>query len=241
MAIRRLTPAELSIPPDELEESVFSSPLDRDDIASIALSTVLAHEERISSSSTSTTPGGLDPFKPKTRRLKSITGKNLSLKQLRTIERLIDQQPGESINDICFDMSIHRQTLQKWLRHPAFALEYRARVESTLAAHRAQVGDALVRGAVAPGTGQSSMQKLYWQRMGELADRTEISGPNGGPIQVEASPISADDLPFYLRCLLIAHFDGKQISDGLKMKIIQESGIVTTEDYREIVAHEKGN
>lgn len=228
MAIRRLTPLELAVSPDTPDESPI---LDREGVSSIALSTVLSHEEQQQST-------GLNPF-PKSSRLKSITGKNLTLKQLKTIERLIDQQPGESINDICFDMSIHRQTLQKWLRHPAFALEYRARVESTLAAHRAQVGDALVKGAVIPGTGQSSMQRIYWQRMGELADRTELSGPNGGPIQVEASPINADDLPFYLRCLLIAHFDGKQISDGLKMRIIQESGIVTPEDYREIVAHEK--
>jgi len=42
---------------------------------------------------------------------------------------------------------------------------------------------ALVEGASTPGQGQGAMQKIYWQRLGELVEKKEHTGKDGGPIQ----------------------------------------------------------
>lgn len=151
------------------------------------------------------------------------TESSLTLRQEKALECLMDRAPDETIEDIASRAGVSRRTMHRYLTNPAFLKAYRELVEIELGAHRHRVASALVKGAITPSPWQASMQKLYWQRIGELTDRTELTGPGGGPIQVEAAPISADDLPFYLRCLLVAHLDGKVISDGLKMRIIQES------------------
>ena len=33
-----------------------------------------------------------------------------------------------------------------------------------------------------PGPGQAAMQKIYWQRLGELVEKQEHSGPGGEPV-----------------------------------------------------------
>jgi hypothetical protein len=70
--------------------------------------------------------------------------------------------------------------MHRYLVDPVFLRAYKDRVELELGAHRGRVAAALVKGATTPGPGQASMQKIYWQRLGELIDAKswQLEDPN---------------------------------------------------------------
>ena len=78
-----------------------------------------------------------------------------------------------------------RRTLHRYLRDEVFIAEFRKRIEDELGSARSKVAVALVRGASMPGPGQAAMQKIYWQRLGELVDRYEHSGPLGREVAIK--------------------------------------------------------
>ena len=65
------------------------------------------------------------------------------------------------------------RTLYRYLRQEEFVAECRRRIEDELGAARGRVAAALIEGASTPGPGQAAMQKIFWQRLGELADKHE--------------------------------------------------------------------
>lgn len=82
---------------------------------------------------------------------------------------------------------ISRRSLFRYLREEAFAREYRMRLTLTASSDRGRMLHALVQAALTPGPGQASCQRLFWQLQGEVRDLVslEVSGPEGGPVQVE--------------------------------------------------------
>jgi AcrR family transcriptional regulator len=74
------------------------------------------------------------------------------------------------MEDVARAARVSRRTLYRYLADPAFRKVFRERVELEMGAHRQRVAAALVQGATTPGPGQASMQKIFWQRLGELID-----------------------------------------------------------------------
>lgn len=175
---------------------------------------------------------------PPPSHLKAITkpGKSLSITQLHAIELLVSRTADIPLQAICERCGCHRQSLWRWMRRSTkFNTEYKAKVEANLGLARGKVAKALVEGATRPGPGQASMQKIYWERLGELVTRSEISGPGGGPIQVESAPISLDRLEVWLQALVVHCVEGKEFPEGLKKQIMSVVGIidVTGSEYRQ--------
>lgn len=100
------------------------------------------------------------------------------------LDLLVNKTKGETMQHIAEKAGVARMTIWRWLQNPLFKAEYVSRVESELGSHRALVAQALVAGALRPGIGQAAMQKLYWQKLGEVTDKVELTGKDGGPIEV---------------------------------------------------------
>ncbi len=85
--------------------------------------------------------------------------------------------------------------MHRYLVDPAFLRAYKDRVELELGAYRGRVAAALVKGATTPGPGQASMQKIYWQRLGELIDAKSWQLEDPEEILSRVLGISKDKLP----------------------------------------------
>lgn len=125
--------------------------------------------------------------------------KNLKLRELKAIDCLMTRTETETLADVAARAGVTVRTLHRYLRDNDFKRELRAQVEMEMGGHRARVASALVRGSVKPGPGQAAMQKIYWQRLGELNEKVELTGANGGPmesrakVQVDLSELSMEE------------------------------------------------
>lgn len=119
-----------------------------------------------------------------------LTSARLTYAQYKAIEALIYREESESLGEVASRAGVTRITLWRWLKQPEFVAELKARVEIELGSQRANVARALVQGAIRPGNGQAAMQKIYWQRLGELVERSEVAAQ----VQVESSGV-IDQLP----------------------------------------------
>ena len=130
--------------------------------------------------------------------LRAVTSVDLNLQQLQAVEALVSREISETLDQVAERAGVTRMTLYRYLQQPEFVAEFRKRVEDELGAHRARVAAALVEGATSASQGQASMQRIYWQRLGELVERREHSGPGGGPIEtrstVDVSKLSTETL-----------------------------------------------
>ena len=111
------------------------------------------------------------------------------------MECLTSRGLDETLADVAERAMVTRRTLYRYLRDESFVAEFRKRIEGELGAARSKVAGALILGASTPGPGQAAMQKLYWQRLGELVDRHEHSGPGGRPVitRIERVVIRPED------------------------------------------------
>lgn len=107
----------------------------------------------------------------------------LSASQVKALEALVSQGIDETLEAVAARGGVSRVTLWRYLQDPEFIAAYRQRVEDEMGSQRARVARALIEGACTPGQGQASMQRIYWQRLGELSEKREISGPDGGPVE----------------------------------------------------------
>jgi hypothetical protein len=123
------------------------------------------------------------------------TESDLTLRQARALECLMGRQPEESIEDVAVRAGVSRRTMHRYLVDPAFLKAYRDRVELELGAHRGRVAAALVKGATTPSPGQAAMQRIYWQRLGELIDVSRLQVEDADKILSSVLGISKDELP----------------------------------------------
>ncbi len=114
----------------------------------------------------------------------------LNRDQLRAVDALAHRTFGQTLQSIADDAGCCRMSLYRWMRLPEFVQAVRTSVEARLGMHRGEVAGALLDGAAIPGAGQSSMQRLYWQLLGDLTEKSEVTGPGGGPIQVATIDIT---------------------------------------------------
>jgi AcrR family transcriptional regulator len=119
----------------------------------------------------------------------------LTLKQARALECLIGRGSEESIEDVASRAGVSRRTMHRYLVDPVFLAAYRERVELELGAHRGRVAAALVKGATTPGSGQASMQKIYWQRLGELIDSRSWQIEDPDSVLSRILNVAKDELP----------------------------------------------
>ena len=112
----------------------------------------------------------------------SVTSGDLSTSQVVAMECLTSRGLDETLADVAERAKVTRRTLHRYLRDEVFIAEFRKRIEDELGSARSKVAVALVRGASMPGPGQAAMQKIYWQRLGELVEKQEHSGPGGEPV-----------------------------------------------------------
>lgn len=106
----------------------------------------------------------------------------LTLKQARALEALVEWGAEQTMEDVARAAGVSRRTLYRFLSDPVFLRFYRHRVELELGAHRGRVGAALVKGATTRGPGQAAMQKLHWQRLGELVEAKSLEFEDAGEI-----------------------------------------------------------
>ena len=121
-----------------------------------------------------------------------VTSADLSPRQVQAAVALASRQIGETLADVAERAGVTPRTLYRYLQSEDFIVEFRKRVEDELGSERAKVAGALVRGACWPGAGQAAMQKIYWQRLGELIEKGEISGPGGNPIIARIERVIVD-------------------------------------------------
>ena len=121
-------------------------------------------------------------YHPDEEASESVTGADLSPQQLLAIESLVARGATETLADVAKRANVTPRTLYRYLQNAEFVNEFRKRVEGELGAYRAKVAAALVRGAITAGPGQAAMQRIFWQRLGELVEKQERTGADGGPI-----------------------------------------------------------
>ena len=120
----------------------------------------------------------------------SVTSGDLSARAVKAAATLASRRIHETLADVAERAGVTPRTLYRYMQKPAFVTEFRKRVEDELGTERGKVAAALVKGACNPGQGQAAMQKIYWQRLGELIEKGEISGPGGGPIETSTIDLS---------------------------------------------------
>jgi len=122
------------------------------------------------------------------------TDETFTRRQLLALDCLVDRRPDETLTEVGKRAGISRVTLYRYLNDPEFHREYRARVAAELTSQRSRMANALIKGGVTPGPGQASLQKIYWTMLGELRDTLEVTGKDGGPIDINVQPIPLDKL-----------------------------------------------
>jgi AcrR family transcriptional regulator len=119
----------------------------------------------------------------------------LSPKQARALEALMERGAEQTMEDVARAAGVSRRTLYRYLCDPAFLKVFRERVELEMGANRQRVAAALVKGATTPGPGQAAMQKIYWQRLGELIDAKSWQFEDPDEILSRILGIPKDKLP----------------------------------------------
>jgi hypothetical protein len=117
----------------------------------------------------------------------SVTGADLSSRELVAIESLVARGAKETLADVAERAGVTVRTLYRYMQQDAFVGELRKRIEDELGGARARVAAALIKGAIMPGKGQAAMQKIYWQRLGELIDKRQIDDRRPPP-QITVAP-----------------------------------------------------
>lgn len=165
----------------------------------------------------------------------------LEAQHYRAIEFLMTRGPRETMKDIAARIGVVRNTLYRWLSDPLFVRRYQERLREELGGERGRVMRALIDGALRPGSNQAAMQKIFWQMCGELRDRVELTGKDGGPVTVQQSPIALDQLPIEAQEKMLAiltEYLGKDtvagyLTAGEEAEIFEEGGKREEEFYGE--------
>lgn len=119
--------------------------------------------------------------------VQNIAGiENLTAKQVKAIELLCDYENNMTYEAVAEEVGVCYKTLYNWrTRNEDFINVKKKMSEFLLKEKIERVNRSLLRGAV---EGEPRLIKLFYERLGMYKDRKEISGPDGGPVEVD--PIS---------------------------------------------------
>lgn len=135
--------------------------------------------------------------------------------QLAAIDLIMARTADDTIPSMAAQLSIHRSTLDAWLKLDNFRLELRRRTDQLFEEWRPAVAEALVKGSIAVGErGWTEAQKIFWQRLGELIERTESTV--SGTINHNMSLLPIERLPLTLKKMIAACLDGWVMSEELE-------------------------
>jgi AcrR family transcriptional regulator len=146
----------------------------------------------------------------------------LTIKQRRALECLTTRGVDESLGDVAERAGVSISALHRYMRDNTFAKEFKKSIGSELAANRAKMARALIEGGSKPGPSQASMQKLFWTLTGDFKESLEISGPDGGPVEIQASTIPVESLSFHVKRLILFELNGGQVSEQVVEMLMQE-------------------
>jgi predicted DNA-binding protein (UPF0251 family) len=121
--------------------------------------------------------------------LQTVAGSKLTLRQVEVINAMI-ANPDASQSEIAEIVGVTRMTVWRYFQNKDFQAEYKFQVGLLLKASRTKVAAALIAGATNFGGGMASLQRLYWQLVGDLKEQLELTGAEGGPIQLSTIDIS---------------------------------------------------
>jgi hypothetical protein len=152
-----------------------------------------------------------------------VTKSDLTPRQQKTLECLLDRLPDETLGDVANRAGVSLRTLHRYMLEKSFSEEFKLSIAIELGSSRGKMAQALIRGGIKPGSGQAAMQKLYWQLIGDVKELLEITGPDGGPVEIQASTIPVDALSFPVKSLILFELEGgklsKQLADGIMGEI----------------------
>ena len=115
---------------------------------------------------------------------KTSEKKELTSQQLKAIELLVDYDNNMTYGDIASEVGVSERTLWEWRnRNDTFIQKKKELSERGLREKIDCINRALVNGAA---EGDSRLIKLYYERVGMYVDKKEISGPDGGAIEIDA-------------------------------------------------------
>jgi hypothetical protein len=137
----------------------------------------------------------------------AVSPKRLTTGKLRALKALISQGPKDTMSTIADKAGVSVRTLHRYMVDTDFRNELRERSKDLLEANRAAISAALVRAAKSPGASQTPAIKLYFQLLGDLVNRNEVSGPDGGTIRVEGN-LDVALLSGPVRQLILVEIDG---------------------------------
>ena len=108
-----------------------------------------------------------------------------TIRQLELLE-LAAQEPGlrRSISALCKKLALPRRTFYHWLEDPNFKQRWNTLHREMIAQHLPSVTSALIFQAQ---QGAISAARLIYEVAGELKTRLEVTGENGGPIEISGA------------------------------------------------------
>lgn len=101
---------------------------------------------------------------------------HLGSRHYNAIQALVTASPGEPMHVTAKRAGVSKVTLWRYLQDNEFQRKFSDAVIQTLKSKQGQVAKSLVDGALRVGNGQGQLQKLYWQLLGKLVERHEVSG-----------------------------------------------------------------
>lgn len=116
--------------------------------------------------------------------LQDISGiEHLSPKQIKAIMLLCDYDRNMTYRAIAKEVGVCYKTLYNWRTKDKHFMNVKKKASELLLEEKIdRVNRALLNGAM---EGNARLIKLYYERLGLYKDRKEISGPDGGPIEVD--------------------------------------------------------
>ena len=99
------------------------------------------------------------------------TKTKLTARMVTVLECLANRQDGETVEEVGHRAGVSRKTVYRYWQIPEFRAAFKKQIEASLGMHRGRMANALVAGGTSSGPGQASMQRIYWQLLGELKNQ----------------------------------------------------------------------
>lgn len=139
----------------------------------------------------------------------------LDAKRIKVLHALLSARPQDTNEDIARTIGLSPSTVYRFLQEDRFLAEYKKRVLSMAELFRGSVMKALIEGAVRPGPGQSSLQRIYWEIVGELKKSADVQ------ITLQEN-LDTDYLPLWVQKLLIVISQGGTLPASLLAEVETE-------------------